>query len=263
MLLKKILTVVTACALAVSLAACGKIGGEKGSVKPELNNAWTVDSNIKYGDLDATAKITRNEKDNWEVEFASPNSLSGVRLCFTGDDVNASYKGLSFSVPKSALPYKALLGTLFTAVDDLAEKDNIKGEVKDGIVKIEGKADSGNYELGLDAKTGSLKSFEVPDYKASVQFENMTGNDGTDDAVLTTIVAEDAAAVTTAAAADADKNAAVTKEVVDQAAVTKEVVDNAADNSADKDVDKAADVTKEAIATEPAQTKEVANVNVG
>jgi hypothetical protein len=240
MLFKKIFTILTAIALIISLAACGKLAGEKGSVKPELGNSWTVDSNIKYGDLDATAKITRNGKNIWDVEFASPNSLSGVRLSFNGDDVNASYKGLSFSVPKSALPYKALLGTLFTAVDELAEKDNIKGEVKDGVVIIEGKSENGNYKLGLDAKTGNLKSFEVPDYKAIVNFENMVATDATDDAAVTTVIAEDAAADK-----NADKNA-----------------DKSANQTADKNADKSANQTADIVTGESVATKEVVGTNV-
>jgi hypothetical protein len=247
MLFKKIFTILTVVSLIISLSACGKLAGEKGSVKPELGNSWTVDSTIKYGNLDATAKITRNEKNNWDVEFASPNSLSGVRLSFNGDDVNASYKGLSFSVPKSALPYKTLLGTLFTAVDDLAEKDNIKGGVKDGIVTIEGKADSGNYKLGLDAKTGNLKTFEVPDYKATVQFENMTADGTTDDAVLTTVIAEDVDKNADKSADKAtDKDASADKNTDKNIVVTKEAVNKTADI-----------ITGEAIAT-----KEVVGTNI-
>ena len=64
------------------------------------------------------------------MEFSSPNTLAGVLLSYRDDNVEASYKGLSFSVPKSALPLKAIISSLIDVVDTTAELPEISGEEK-------------------------------------------------------------------------------------------------------------------------------------
>lgn len=52
--------------------------------------------------------------------------------------MTASYKGLGFSVPQSAMPAKSVLSQMIQVVDELAQQEEITGKEQDGCVSVEG-----------------------------------------------------------------------------------------------------------------------------
>lgn len=108
--MKKVVVLLVSFVMMIGLCACGSKNNVK--FEPKLNKAFTVSAQIKYDDQEYQASIKRLGKANWDVEFSSPNTLAGVLLSYRDDNVEASYKGLSFSVPKSALPLKAIISSL-------------------------------------------------------------------------------------------------------------------------------------------------------
>ena len=123
--------------------------------------------------LTAEGTISRQGNGLWSVEFDSPGSLSGVKLGFAEGNVNASYKGLEFSVPQSALPVKAMMLNLIKAVDDNAVSEKLSGEEKDGVFTVTGSLEGGDYSLTTDSE-GHLSSFEMPCYKLKIVLHELT-----------------------------------------------------------------------------------------
>jgi predicted small lipoprotein YifL len=171
--MKKYFIVFLSIVMMISICACGG----KNSVKfePKLNKAFTVNAQIKYDGQDSQATIKRLGKANWDVEFSSPDTLSGVLLSYRDDNVEASYKGLSFSVPKSALPLKSIISSLITVIDEAAEKPEITGEEKDGIINVEGENQQGKYTLKMD-KSGNLVGFVMPNLNLEITFTDFQEN---------------------------------------------------------------------------------------
>ena len=119
---------------------------------------------ISLDRLQAEGTLRRFGDGLWEAEFDTPNTLSGVKLSFSEGNVTASYKGLSFSVPQSALPVKAMMLNLIEAVDENARLEELKGEEKDDTLEISGKLEGGDYVLIVD-KEGKLIGFEMSNNK--------------------------------------------------------------------------------------------------
>ena len=143
-----------------------------------LGTAFTADTDIELDRLQAHGELKRMSEGEWEIEFDTPNTLSGVKLTFDLADsgtVGASYKGLEFSVPKSALPVKAMMLCLIEAADDAAHLEELTGEEKDGLLMIDGTVDGGEYTLSVD-KDGNLAGFEMPSYKLKMTFSVSGGN---------------------------------------------------------------------------------------
>ena len=92
---------------------------------------------------------------------------------FSGNDVTASYKGLSFTVPKKALPVKSILTNFITTVDTLAAAPELQGSEKDGVMTVTGETESGTYTLTMDTKSGLLNSFSMKNIPVQINFENM------------------------------------------------------------------------------------------
>lgn len=47
---------------------------------PELSSSWTAQAEIKFGDNNARAEVTRSEPGCWEFGFIEPQELCGVTM---------------------------------------------------------------------------------------------------------------------------------------------------------------------------------------
>lgn len=170
--MKRIFTFVLTIGAVLCLAACAVTKGGSSSRRNGLGSAFSAAVSITIDRLEAQGEIKRYGEGVWEIEFSEPNTLSGVKLEFSEGNVLASYKGLSFSVPQSAVPVKAMMLNLIKAVDDNAKLDELSGEESDGMLKISGSLDGGDYTLSVDGN-GLLSGFEMPNNKLSMKFSEM------------------------------------------------------------------------------------------
>ena len=171
--MKRLIAFVVTILTVLCITACSMPTKNKTSRKNGLNVAFQATVAIKLDRLEAEGTVKRFGDGMWEIEFSSPNTLSGVNLAFNGGNVVASYKGLSFSVPQSALPVKAMMLNLIKVVDTQARLDELNGVEKDGMLEISDKLDSGEYTLIVD-KNGILVGFEMPNNKLTMTFTELS-----------------------------------------------------------------------------------------
>lgn len=164
---------------ALFLTACSAPMKTTEKRQNNLNSAFNSNVTITLDKLTAEGVIKRFGDNQWEIEFESPNTLSGVNLAFNEGTVDASYKGLSFSVPKSALPVKAMLTNLIEAVDTNARADELKGSENDeGMFEISGSLEGGDYVLTVDS-SGYIASFDMPNNLLEISFSDIQPMAGT------------------------------------------------------------------------------------
>jgi len=174
--MKKRFLGITAVCMAALLTACsfGKVGGS-GTVKNGLNTQMTADVAITIDEFTASGKVTRESEGVWVLDFNEPKTVSGVKLSFTNGEAEASYKGLSFSVPHTALPVKSMMLNLITVVEEQAKLEELEGKLKDEFFEIKGKLECGDYILTVD-KDGKLVNFAMPGSKLDMKFTNVVTN---------------------------------------------------------------------------------------
>lgn len=202
--MKRLVTFAVTVLTALCMFSCSAAGGDKTTAPNGLNSRFQTAATIVLDELTAEGTVKRFGDGAWEVEFSSPNTLSGVKLSFSEGSVSASYKGLNFSVPQSALPVKAMMLNLMTAVDDLAKRDELTGSSEDGKTVISGTLDGGDYTLTVD-KSGNISSFEMPNNKLKITFAEVTA------------IAEENTAVTGTAATTVSTEQTVTTTTVQTA----------------------------------------------
>lgn len=166
--MKKIIPIFLSVFLIISMCACSS-GGKNVKFSPKLNEPFVVTAKIQYGDQESDASFRKYSKANWDIEFSSPNTLSGVILSYRDDKVDASYKGLSFSVPKTALPIKSIISTFIDVADSTAYLPEIEATEKEGLMIIEGETQQGKYTLKLD-NSGGLSEFSMPNLELKIVF---------------------------------------------------------------------------------------------
>lgn len=199
--MKRLIAFAAAFFTSVCLAACSVPVKEKAESPNGLNSSFSSSVSVALDEMNAEGTVKRFGNGMWEVEFSSPNTLSGVMLSFSEGNVTASYKGLNFSVPQSALPVKAMMLNLITAADDIAENEELSGSEKDGMIEISGSLDGGEYTLTVD-KNGNIASFSMPGSKLKMTFSDVQPITGEAPAESTT------AAVTEAAPAETSQTSA-------------------------------------------------------
>lgn len=155
------------------LAACSVTGGGSTSRKNGLDCAFQSSMSLTMDRLTAEGTLTRAGSGEWQVEFDSPNTLSGVTLSLSQGEVTASYKGLSFSVPRSALPVKAMMLNLAEAVDSCSGQEELSGKEEDGSLIVSGSLEGGEYSITVDGN-GALTAFEMPGSKLKIVFTDVT-----------------------------------------------------------------------------------------
>jgi hypothetical protein len=184
---KKVLAAVIAMFTAFMLVACG--GGMK-SGNPVKDTSFKTDVKMLFGDkqTEALATVRRLSKGQWSAEFTAPKSLAGVTLAFADGNVTASYKGLAFSVPKSAVPVKAVLTEMFDAVDRVAGDTELSATKSGSGLEMKGTTDSGAFKMKF-SEDGKPVTFEMPHLALVVEFgEFLTGSEAVATSAETTIL---------------------------------------------------------------------------
>ncbi len=199
--MKRLITFAAAIVMSLCTVSCS-VPMKNDSVRRNgLSSGFTGDVSITIDKLQAEGIVQRSGEGDWNIEFSAPNTLSGVRLDFNEGNVSASYKGLTFSVPQSAVPVKSMMLNLIKAVDDNAAQTELKGEEKDDALRISGSLEGGDYTLSVDGE-GNLSGFDMPNNKLTMKFTNISitsGGSRTDDASDTTAAVTTAEATTSAA----------------------------------------------------------------
>ena len=170
--MKRLFTSVLLFAGIFCLTSCSSPIGGSTVRENKLNCAFTSPVTMTLDKLNAEGTVTRLGDGEWTAEFDSPNTLSGVKLTFSSGSVTADYKGLTFSVPKSALPVKAMLGNLIEAVDTNARESELSGRENDGRFEISGSLDGGDYTLILD-NSGNIAAFDMPNNLLHISFTDV------------------------------------------------------------------------------------------
>lgn len=138
---------------------------------PSMDESFEVQADMEYGDgQTAQLHITRCSAAFWEAAFAEPSTLAGVVLTFDGTAVTASYKGLEFTVPKSALPAKNMLVMVTDALDAAASADQLPcAAQEDGTWCYAADCEGGAFTLTF-TESGEPLVFELPAQPLKITF---------------------------------------------------------------------------------------------
>ena len=176
--MKRLISFAVMVITAVMFFSCSSPMKNETSRKNGLDCSFQSSVNVTIDKLNADGVMKRFGDGVWDVEFETPNTLSGVKLEFNGGNVTASYKGLNFSVPQSSLPVKSMMLNLIEAVDTNARLEELKGNENGDILEVSGSLEGGDYIISV-GKDGKMSSFEMENNKLKIVFTDMKEIDGT------------------------------------------------------------------------------------
>lgn len=163
-------SIYVATAMVMTLLTACSTSQETVSTEDLFAEPFTCTANITTDDLSATGTLIRYAPDSWDIEFSEPSTLSGVKLTFNGTTSEASYKGLTYSMPKTAVPVNSMLLCLASAVDSVAGSEELDCTASDGLLTVKGSVDGGDYILTLEEDSGNLAMFEMKNLGLIITF---------------------------------------------------------------------------------------------
>ncbi len=199
--MKRLVMTFTALTGFILFTACESTGNSSAKAEQKLSGSFSTDMILELDDFTAEGTLTRLDSGIWNVYFESPSEIAGINLDFSGDKTEASYKGLSFSVPQAAMPSKALITELIKAIDSIAESEDIAGNKKDDLIELEGELEGEKYILYLNSD-GSLAEFRMDNMGGFITFDNFSS----DVKITTTATTIESLVVTTTETVPSDSN---------------------------------------------------------
>lgn len=169
----KMRSVFGAAAVTASLLMCGCQGELpfKAAKTPELSCSWTALAEIKFGDNNARAEVTRSEPGCWEFSFTEPQELSGVKMKLENGELTASLGELSVTAGEGDNTILPML--IAQGIDSAGENAGGAAE-KDGVLTIKTDVDGSSCTVTADSSTGDILSFRSPGNKLAVFFSDVS-----------------------------------------------------------------------------------------
>ncbi len=207
-------------ALFLCLPACLLLSGcdaakQNAAFTPQLAESYDANVLLEYGEgQSASLTLSRCGDALWDVVFAEPPALAGVTLTFDHGAVTASYKGLAFSVPKTAMPAKNMLSLVTGALDAAAAAGPLPCSQRDnGTWCYSAECEGGTCTLTF-SENGEPAAFEIPSQPLKLTFSDYTVTAAAETAQTESVssTASASAADTTAASETAASDSCVTAE---------------------------------------------------
>ena len=126
---------------------------------------------ITYGDLSAKASFTKSGQTGFNIAFTAPETLNGVEIICSGNDITIKYMGLTMDIDKNLLPSKAIINCISQVLNfaQLPEELNIVSST-DNTITAKGVAPEGEFEITVEKSTGLPVKITVPDIGFSAVF---------------------------------------------------------------------------------------------
>lgn len=159
------------------LTACGDAKAPQSGeaqVLDKVDAPFTTSAKLRYGGVDATMDISKEEPRSYTIHFNEPSALKDLEMVFTEEKVNITFHGMKVSVKPEALTEGAVGNLLMDSIEHAAGKENLKIEKEGDALLIIGSSEGGDFELRLDGKTGNFASLSFPDSDFYMEFSGFS-----------------------------------------------------------------------------------------
>lgn len=139
---------------------------------PQIPSSFTSDIQVTYGELEMTATVTKNEKNEFVIDFHTPEALSPLTVTYSGSVCSAEFDGLKFETDINRFPQTEMGALAVYAITDVIEGFNVQKTYSDGIITYKGTGERGSFTLTQDAESTALIEFKTEGANLHIVFSN-------------------------------------------------------------------------------------------
>lgn len=127
---------------------------------------------IKMQNMDISADINRTSEKCITIKINEPSSIKGMAFSYNGEDITASFKGLTATLDENSKLVSSMAEIIVNSLDKAAEKEGVGVSLDGGAVLIDGKGESGEFQIRLDKNDGSLATLSLPELDFECRFDD-------------------------------------------------------------------------------------------
>ena len=137
---------------------------------PDMNKCYTMTAVISTDDAEYTATLTRTSVNCWEIVFAEPFSLSGMKIFYENGDLSASLDS-DEAVPSAEIWAKSAIYSIINALESASLPDGKETvTLLDGVLQVA----AIDYTLVFDNAASALTAIRCENGSISAEISDYT-----------------------------------------------------------------------------------------
>lgn len=136
-----------------------------------VNAPFDAKAHIKMQNMDLTADLNRTAENCITVKINEPASIAGMTFTYNGQDIETSFKGLTVTLDENSKLVSSLAEIIVNSLNKASDNEDVDVSITDGVVYLTGKSDSGEFQMRLDKKDGSIASISLPELQFECRFD--------------------------------------------------------------------------------------------
>ncbi len=145
-------------AAAICLCSCSDGAGAKPC---DVDEKFSSDVTITQGEKQFCATLSRADADIWEMSFTKPDTISGMKLGFTGNVYTLELSGIRYELDRKDVSEYSMASLCCGAMEDLITKHDLTCS-KDGETLTE-KGTVNGEDFSATFEDGRIKELTVSD----------------------------------------------------------------------------------------------------
>ena len=147
---------------------------EKQKILDSLKSDFTSGIHIMYEDVEAYGVINKENEDNFDIYFTSPESLRDISITLMDKKAKISYKDFSFTMGNENVVEKTAVAIAEKVFNSLLEEKGAEIHFIDNNIVIEGNTGEAEFSIVINLEEGNMMKLEIPSQKFSMEFNNFT-----------------------------------------------------------------------------------------
>lgn len=136
-----------------------------------ITDGFLADVEIKYGTLEATAQLEKQNDNYISLTLSQPAALSGMRFEYENGSFSCSYKGIEMDFDNTDETAMSVGGAVIDVINQLCSGE-LEGANNDGVVEFSGNSIAGEFFAVIDPDSGAVKSIKIPSKQLECVFSS-------------------------------------------------------------------------------------------
>lgn len=144
----------------------------KSDASIQSTKPFNTQAKIEYGTLNANLNINKDKEQKYDIEFTSPETLSGMAFSVDGNRIKISYRDINMEMTTDEFFDSSVIKMLVSSLNKVTSQNGVDISINSDCITIGGSLDNGNFELILNKESMDMLSLNIPTSDFKLEFEN-------------------------------------------------------------------------------------------
>ncbi len=143
---------------------------DNSQIASNVKRAFEAKATIKLKDITLVGDVNKTKDNTCTVTIQSPENLKGMKISYDGKDIVVGFKGLNVNLNGDSKLVNSIAKIIVNSIDNV--NDDIGVKIDDDTLKLNGKSDTGRFNMTLSKTNRSIMSLSVPELDFECEFDD-------------------------------------------------------------------------------------------